>query len=130
VSDDQAKTQEQLLITSRIVLTVRAMGYPKKLSTSMELKPHTWIYLKLKPDLPTYHDKQRIAPLGVVFHRWSRKYSGITFTQKGVYGRIVRRGEGRFANDRSGKELGLIVDERWIWDDLIRQFKGLSHGNM
>lgn len=130
MSDDQAKTREQLLAQSRIVLTVRAMGYPSKLPTSMKLKAHTWVYLKLKPDLPTYDDKQRIAPLGIIFYRWSRKFGGITFTQKGVYGRIVRQGAGRFANDRSGKELGLIVDERWIWDDLIRQYKGLSHGNM
>lgn len=85
-------------------------------------RPHTRVWLNVGED--------KVDPLGIVFKRWSGSIGGITFTQKGVDGTIVRKADGQFANDRSGKEMGLIVPERWIWDDLLRTHKGLAYGNL
>ena len=83
----------------------------------------------LRGDHDFEKDKQNIISLGLIFKRWDDVFGGITFTQKDSGGVVIRQGRGQFANDRNGKELGLIVDQRWIWDDLIRTCKGLSHGN-
>lgn len=127
--DDAAKTHHDLLVKSRQVLMVRAMGYPMKKLIGMKVRPYTRVWLRMdKGDIES--ETAKVKPLGIVFQQWAEKYGGITFTQKGSDGSVIRTGVGRFANDRNGKEMGLIVDERWIWDDLIRQHKGLSHGNL
>ena len=75
-------------------------------------------------------DEDGVEPLGIVFQRWPEKYGGITFTQRAEDGSVIRESDGRFANDRTGKEMGLILTDRWVWDDLLRRHKGLSYGNL
>ncbi len=108
---------------------VKAMGQSRKLPMSMELRPHTRVWLRANQE-PVDSGLAEVTPLGIVFKRWPHKYGGITFTQKGSDGTVIRVGDGKFASDRSGEEMGLIVDERWIWLDLLHTYKGLSHGNL
>lgn len=128
--DEAAKAQQDLHVRARTVLTIRAIVISNPgtyLPMQKPLRPHTRVYLRQQPDPDTR--KERIASLGIIFNRWDDVFGGITFTQKGVTGAVIRKGRGQFANDRNGQELGLIVDQRWIYDDLIRTYKGLAHGN-
>ena len=110
-------------------MLLRVLGQPMAQLVSMELRPHTRVWIKVaEDDLET--GKASVTPMGIIFKRWADKYGGITFTQKGSDGNVIREGFGRFANDRNGKEMGLIVDARWIWTDLVYRWKGLSHGNL
>lgn len=123
--DEAARAQQDLHQKARTVLMVRAITAQPGLLLPLrkDLRPHTRVFLK-------DGERANVISLGIVFKRWDEKWGGITFTQKGGDGAVLRQGRGQFANDRSGQEMGLIVDARWIWDDLIRQYKGLSHGNM
>ncbi len=127
--DEGTRMMKQLHEEARRVILISTLGQPLKKLISMTLRPHTRIWLKVGgADIET--EKAHVTPLGIVFKKWEKKYGGITFTQKGDDGTVIREGLGRFANDRSGKEMGLIVDARWIWEDLLHTHKGLSHGNL
>ena len=128
MSDDAARTQQNLDRYARAVLTIHAISTanPGTYLPRKDLRPHTRVYLRSGRN---DDGRENIASLGIIFHRWDDVFGGITFTQKGVNGAVIRKARGQFANDRNGEELGLIVDARWIWDDLIRTYKGLSYGN-
>jgi hypothetical protein len=121
--DEAAKAQQEMHIRARTVLTIHAIttAQPGTYPFRQKLRPHTRMWLRL--------EENKIKPLGIIFNRWDDVFGGITFTQKGIEGAVIRKGRGQFANDRNGQELGLIVDKRWIWDDLVRTYKGLAHGN-
>ena len=114
---------------ARRVVMISTLGQPLKKLITMTLRPYTRVWLKVG-DHDLDLQKASVEPLGIIFKQWPHKYGGITFTQKGVDGAVIREGLGRFANDRNGKEMGLIVDARWIWEDLLHRWKGLSHGNL
>ena len=87
------------------------------------LRPHTWVFLRQGDG-----DEDAIC-LGIVFKVWAtRKFNMIRFTAHTPTGKEVKT-SGRLTEISNGEE-GLVLDVRWPWETLCKQYKGLSAGNL
>lgn len=88
------------------------------------LRPHTWIFLRQ----PGNEEDPAIC-LGIVFKVWPmRKYNMVRFTAHTHTGKEIKTA-GRLTVLDNGAA-GLIIDVRWPWDTLLKQYKGLSAGDL
>ncbi len=102
-------------------LRIRLIANRKQLHAPA-LRPHTWIFLR-------DNDGESVLCLGIVFHVWPRnKYNMIRFTAKTDAGMDIST-SGRLTKLDNGKD-GLVLDLRWPWETLLKQYKGLSAGNL
>ena len=88
------------------------------------LRPHTWVFLRQSED-----EVEDAICLGIVFHVWAmRKYNMVRFTAQTHTGKEIKT-SGRLTKISNGED-GLILDVRWPWETLCKQYKGLSAGNL
>ncbi len=88
-----------------------------------KMRPHTWVFLQ--QDIA---DPSAIICLGIVFATWDqKKYNSINFEAE-LHGNEITT-TGRFADLTNGMT-GLIITERWAWESLLGEFKGLSAGDL
>jgi hypothetical protein len=104
-------------------LRIRNIAGAKGLLRRPELRPHTWVFLQ--PDLA---DPESITCLGIVFTTWPlNKYNAVNFHAELNGEPITSSGRlTKLSNDQEG----IIVSERWCWESLLKEFKGLSAGNI
>lgn len=119
-SPDDIAARKEIHVKARQMLMIRAMSVQQTtLPFAVKLRPHTRCYL-------TGDDPQ---PLGLIFMRWKPEHTELIVRQTAEDG-TGREGVARFAQDRSGNEVGLFMKERWMWDQLLAKYKGLSFGNL
>lgn len=88
------------------------------------LRPHTWIFLR-----QAGNEKEPVICLGIVFHVWPiQKYNMVRFTAHTNTGKDVKT-SGRLTKLDNGGD-GMVLDVRWPWMTLLKEFKGLSAGNI
>lgn len=88
------------------------------------LRPHTWVFLRQRNNR-----KEPVFCLGICFHTWDRaKYNMVRFTAHDRAGKEITT-SGRLTILDNG-ETGLIIDKRWPWTTLLKEFKGLSAGDL
>ncbi len=103
-------------------LRIRLMANRKRLHAPA-LRPHTWIFLRQGDG-----DEDAIC-LGIVFHVWAiKKYNMVRFTGHTNTGKEVKT-SGRLTKISNGED-GLILDVRWPWGTMLKQYKGLSAGDL
>lgn len=89
------------------------------------MRPHTWVFLRQK-DNP----KDPVICLGIVFHTWDRaKYNMVRFTAHDTNSTREITTSGRLTVLDNG-EIGIIIDKRWPWTTLLKEFRGLSAGDL
>ncbi len=87
------------------------------------MRPHTWIFLRQKDD------DEPIICLGIVFHEWPRsKYNMVNFTSHTHTGKELKT-SGLLTKLDNG-QIGLVLQTRWPWGALLREYKGLSAGDL
>ena len=119
VPPDDIAARKEIHAKARQMLIIRAMATNVNKVFPVTLRPHTRCYL-------TGDDPQ---PLGLIFMRWKPEHTDLVVRQTDADGN-TREGVARFAHDRSGKEVGLFMKERWMWHQLLTKYKGLSFGNL
>ncbi len=88
------------------------------------LRPHTWVFLRQHGN-----EKDPAICLGIVFHVWAmRKFNMVRFTAHTHTGKEVKT-SGLLTKLDNGED-GLVLDVRWPWETLLREFKGLSAGDL
>ena len=88
------------------------------------MRPHTLVFLRQKDN-----GKVSVIPLGIVFKTWDRaKFNMIRFTAQTYAGKEVAT-SGRLTVLENG-ENGIVLDVRWPWTTLLKEFKGLSAGDL
>lgn len=104
------------------LLRIRLLVNRKRLHPPA-LRPHTWVFLRSGTD-----DTDAIC-LGIVFNVWpTRKFNMLRFTAHTPTGKELKT-SGRLTKISNGED-GLILDLRWPWETLCKQYKGLSAGNL
>ncbi len=89
------------------------------------MRPHTWVFLRQK-DNP----QDPVICLGIVFHTWDRaKYNMIRFTAHSKTTAREITTSGRLTILDNG-ETGIVIDKRWPWKTLMKEFRGLSAGDL
>lgn len=87
------------------------------------MRPHTWVFLRQKDN-----KEEPVICLGVVFNTWDRaKFNMIRFTAHQKAEEIST--SGRLTVLDNG-ETGIILDVRWPWTTLLKEFRGLSAGDL
>ncbi len=87
------------------------------------MRPHTWIFLRQKDN------DDPIICLGVVFHEWPRnKYNMVNFTSHTHTGKELKT-SGLLTLLDNGQS-GLVIQVRWPWGAMLKQYKGLSAGDL
>ncbi len=87
------------------------------------MRPHTWIFLRQKDT------DEPIICLGVVFHEWPRnKYNMVNFTSHTATGKELKT-SGLLTLLDNG-QTGLVIQVRWPWGAMLREYKGLSAGDL
>jgi hypothetical protein len=88
------------------------------------LRPHTWIFLRQPGD-----QEDSAICLGIVFKVWAmKKYNMIRFTAHTGTGKEIHA-SGRLTTLDNGKD-GLVLDVRWPWETMLKEYKGLSAGDL
>jgi hypothetical protein len=114
---------------ARVKLMLRRIidgGNPKVIHRLMRphMRPHTWVFLRQQgiADDP-------VTCLGIVFHEWPRnKYNMINFTSQTNTGEELKT-SGLLTPLDNG-QTGLVLKVRWPWGAMLKQYKGLSDGNL
>ncbi len=119
MSDDAQKARDEIHAKARSMMTIQAITSTLGKMFPAKLRPHSRCYL-------TGDDPQ---PLGLIFMRWEPEHTELIVRQTANDG-VVREGVARFASDRNGNEVGLFMKERWMWEQLLTKYKGLSFGNL
>jgi hypothetical protein len=100
-------------------------AWPGKLQRMVRphMRPHTWVFLRQRDvDEP-------IINLGIVFHEWPRnKYNMINFTSHTATGKELKT-SGLLTQLDNG-QTGLVLQVRWPWGAMLREYKGLSAGDL
>ena len=101
------------------------IGKPPAKLMRPDMRPHTWVFLRDKAD-----KEEPVTCLGVVFKVWDRaKFNMIRFTAHTHTGKEIKT-SGLLTILDNGQDRGLILDVRWPWTTLLKEFKGLSAGNL
>jgi hypothetical protein len=88
------------------------------------MRPHTWVFLRQEAN-----DEDPIICLGIVFHVWPRKkYNMINFSSHTNTGKEIKT-SGLLTKLDTGAA-GLVLKVRWPWGSLLREYKGLSAGDL
>jgi len=113
---------ERNLLEAARRLRVRNLAHRSTLKRP-NMRPHTWVFLQ--SDLA---DPASIICLGIVFTTWSlKKYNAVNFHAE-LNGEAITS-SGRLTVLSNDQE-GIIISERWCWESLLKEFKGLSAGNI
>lgn len=114
---------EKNLLEAARRLRLRNMAHRGGKLVRPKLRPHTWVFLQADKA-----DPESIICLGICFHTWShKKYNAVNFhadmngTPIQSSGRLTK-----LTNDQDG----IVISERWCWESLLKEFKGLSAGNI
>jgi hypothetical protein len=104
-----------------LTLRIRNIAHRKSL-LRLNMRPHTWCFLR-QEDMP-----EEVICLGIVFHTWPmKKYNMVKF-------HVSMNGEDIHARGKlttfSNGQAGIILDKRWAWESLLKEYKGLSAGNV
>jgi len=87
------------------------------------MRPHTWVFLRQDD-----HDDPIIC-LGIVFKEWPRsKYNMVNFISHTNSGKEIKTSG--LLTKLDNDEIGLVLQVRWPWGALLRQYKGLSAGDL
>jgi len=87
------------------------------------MRPHTWVFLRQDDN------NDPIICLGIVFKEWARnKYNMVKFTSQTAERKELKT-SGLLTKLDNG-DTGLILTVRWPWGALLREYKGLSAGDL
>ena len=87
------------------------------------MRPHTWVFLRQRDS------DEPIICLGIVFHEWPRnKYNMVNFSSHTHTGKELKTSGLLAKLDNGG--IGLVIKVRWPWGALLREYKGLSAGDL
>ena len=96
----------------------------KTFAVQPHMRPHTWVFLR-QPG----NEEDPIICLGIVFHVWPRKkYNMINFSSHTNTGKEIKT-SGLLTKLDTGAA-GLVLKVRWPWGSLLREYKGLSAGDL
>jgi len=110
-------------LTRRLLYDI--IGKPPAELMRPHMRPHTWVFLRQKNNR-----EEPVFCLGVVFHTWDRvKYNMVRFTAHSKTTDREITTSGRLTTLDNG-ETGLIIDKRWPWKTLLKEFRGLSAGDL
>jgi len=88
------------------------------------MRPHTWVFLRQEDN-----HEEPIINLGIVFHEWPiNKYNMVNFTSHTATGKELKT-SGLLTKLDNG-QIGLVLQTRWPWGSLLREYKGLSAGDL
>ena len=87
------------------------------------MRPHTWVFLRQDSKADP------VICLGVVFKEWPRnKYNMVNFTSHCSNGQELKTSG--LLTKLDNDEIGLVLQVRWPWGALLREYKGLSAGDL
>lgn len=88
------------------------------------MRPHTWVFLRQEEN-----QEDPIIHLGIVFHEWPiTKYNMVNFTSHTSTGKELKT-SGLLTKLDNG-QVGLVIQTRWPWGAMLREYKGLSAGDL
>jgi hypothetical protein len=114
---------EKNLLEAARRLRLRNMAHRGGKLSRPKLRPHTYVFLQQDKA-----DPSDVICLGIVFTTWSlKKFNAVNFHAELNGAPITSSGRlTKLSNDQDG----IIVSERWCWESLLKEFKGLSAGNI
>ena len=127
--DFNEKNVEKICQDARLKLMLRRIidgAQPRKIHALMppHMRPHTWVFLR-----QVDNEDEPIIHLGIVFHEWPQnKYNMVNFTAHTNTGKEIKTSGLLTKLDNGQTGLGLKV--RWPWGSLLREYKGLSAGDL
>jgi hypothetical protein len=120
MADDKTRKAIEKAATT---LRIRNMAARNGRLNRPRMRPHTWVFLQT--DLADPHS---IICLGIVFTIWSqRKYNSVRFHAE-LHGEPITS-SGRLTKLSNDAD-GIVISERWCWESLLKEFKGLSAGDL
>jgi len=104
-------------------LRIRTMAH-RKMLVQPHMRPHTWVFLRQEDN-----EDEPIICLGIVFKKWPRnKYNMINFSSHTNTGKEIKT-SGLLTKLDNGQD-GLVIKVRWPWGSLLKEYKGLSAGDL
>jgi len=107
---------------ARVKLMIRRISNGAHMRPHM--RPHTWVFMRQEDN-----KEDPVTCLGIVFHEWPRKkYNMINFTSHTHSGKELKT-SGLLTLLDNG-HAGLVLQVRWPWGAMLKQYKGLSAGDL
>jgi len=124
MSNDARKIAQDARLKLMFRRIIDNMGKAHPTFIQPHMRPHTWVFLRQDDN----HDEPIIC-LGIVFHEWTRnKYNMVNFTSHTATGKEIKTSGLLTKLDNGGT--GLVLQTRWPWGALLREYKGLSAGDL
>ena len=129
--DDNWTRMKEAAERARTTAMLRHIAYHRTPKFKPHLKPHTFVFLRGRSG--------RISDcmlLGLIFQVWPKGLTHIRITHEDLGTGDKWSAVGQFCRVKlpSGKvlegERGLVVDERWAWDSLLFNYRGLAAGDL
>lgn len=124
MSNDARKVAQDARLKLMFRRIIDNMGKAHPTFMQPHMRPHTWVFLRQEDN-----DEDPIICLGIVFHVWPRKkYNMINFSSHTNTGKEIKT-SGLLTKLDTGAA-GLVLKVRWPWGSLLREYKGLSAGDL
>lgn len=126
MSDELDKLIKAEMVKQQCRLKVARMVDMTKPQMRPHIRPHTWCYM--------YEDLNKDpVGLGIVFQVWPMHMTHLRFELTGNHGmKIIEVAQFQDLTQRGEpvETRGLLIPKRWCFDRLMKEYKGLTAGNL